>query len=100
MHTGIDLDPHMHTGICHCDGADGADCRRSQRLRCSRRQWRSSLNAAAVNVGGGDGGLRPRRSLSTEAAVGWSRRQLMGASLTAVEGGGGDDVVATAVDER
>ena len=32
--------------------------------------------------------------------MGWSRRQLMGASLTAVDGGGGDDVVAAAVDER
>ena len=75
MHTGIDLDPHMHTGICHCDGADGADRCHSQCLCRSRRQWLSSLNAAAVNVGGGDGGLRPRRSLTTEAPVGRSRRR-------------------------
>ena len=44
----------------------GADCHRS------RRQWWSSSNAAAVDIVGGNGGLSPQRSLSTEAAVGWS----------------------------
>ena len=34
-----------------------------------------------------------------EAVVGWSRRQLMGALLMAVDGGCGDDDVAAAVDK-
>ncbi len=99
MHTGIDLDPRMHTGICAIPvcirGSDGYGDQyvipvciqgfarspyafivvHGADRRHSRRRWRSSLNAAAVDIVGSDGGLRPRRSLSTEAAMGWSQRR-------------------------
>ena len=57
MHTGIDLDPRMHTVVMEPTApiivVHSADHRRSW------RRWQSSSNAAAVDVGGSDGGLRP-----------------------------------------
>ncbi len=76
----------------------GANCHRS------RRQWRSSSNVAAVDIVGGNGGLSPQRSLSTEAAVGWSRRR-RSSSLTAAAKAPSPPhltmtAIAAAVDER
>ncbi len=79
------MEPTVPTVVVH-----GADCRRS------RQRWRSSSNAAAVDVGSGYGGLRPRWSLSTEAAVGWSRR----APIIVVDSDGKDTIAATAIDRR
>ena len=66
MHTGIDLDPRMHSGIFAFP-----ECIPGLILIpvCIRHHSR-----LVVDVGGGNGGLRPRRSLLMEAAVGWSQR--------------------------
>jgi hypothetical protein len=53
-----------------------------------------------VNVGSGDGRLRPLWSLLMEAAVGWSRRMEPTAPIVVIDSGGKDAIAAAAIDRR